>query len=58
MGAPIFTLLAFGGTGNFSSDMIRLHHINLFHQYLAPSGVDATYDLGLLSLSVDITVTG
>ena len=56
MAAPIFALLAFGGTGNFSSGMTLLHDINLFHQYLAPSGVDITYDLGVLSPGVGITV--
>ena len=58
MGAPIFTLVAYDGTGNFSSRMTLLHDINLFHQYLAPSGVDTTYDLGVLSPGVDITVAG
>ena len=58
MGAPIFTLVAFGGTGNFSSGMTFYYHINLFHQFLAPSGVDTTYDLGVLSPGVDITVVG
>ena len=50
------TLVAFGGTGNFSSGMTLLHDINLFHQYLGPSGVDTTCDLGVLPLGVGITV--
>ena len=32
-------LLPFGGTGNFSSSMTLLHHINLCCWYLVPSGV-------------------
>ena len=53
MGIPIFTLVAFDGTGIFSSSM-TLHDISLFHQYLALSGVDTTYDLGVLSPGVGI----
>ena len=56
MGAPIFTLVPFGGTGILSSSMTLPHGINLFHQYLAPSGVDTTCDLGVLSSGVGITV--
>ena len=58
MGAPIFTLVAFCGIGIFSSSMTLLHNINLFYQYLASSGVDTTYDLGVLSTGVDISVAG
>ena len=42
----------------FSSSMTLLHVINLFHHYLAPSGVDTTYDVGVLSPGVDISVAG
>ena len=42
-------LLPFGGTGNFSSGMTLLHHINLCCWYLIPSGVETTYDLQGLS---------
>ena len=58
MGAPIFTLVAFGDMGNFSSGMTLCCNSNLFCWYLAPSGVDITYDLGLFSSGVDTTVTG
>ena len=56
MGAPILTLVAFGDTGNFSSGITLLHNINLYHWYLASSGMDNTYDLGVFSPCVDITV--
>ena len=44
MGAPIFTPVAFIGTGNFSLG-ITPHHIKLFFQYLAPSGVDTIHEI-------------
>ena len=56
--APIFALVAFVVTGNFLSSTTLLLDIKLFHQYLAPSGVDTTYDLGVLSPGVGITVAG
>ena len=56
--ALILTLLAFGGTSNFSSGITLCHNINPFCHYLAPSGMDITYDLGVFPHGVDITVTG
>ena len=53
----MITLLAFGGTGNFSSGITLLHNINMF-LFLVPSGVDTTNDLGVFSPGVDITVAG
>ena len=58
MDVPIFTLVAFGVTDNFSSSMTLVHDINLFHLYLALSGVDTTYGLRVLSPGVGITVAG
>ena len=55
MGAPIFTI-AFGGSGNISSGISICHNINHFHWYLTPYEVDTTYDLGVSSPGVDITV--
>ena len=52
-----FMLVAFGGTGNFSSGITLCCNINLFCQCLAPSGVVTTYDLGVFSSDVDITET-
>ena len=42
--------------GIFSSSMTLLHVINLLHHYLALSAVDTTYDLGVLSPGLGITV--
>ena len=59
MGAPIFTLVVFGGTGNFSSGMtLLLHNINLFHQFFAPCRVDTIYGLGVVSSGIGITIAG
>ena len=58
MGTPIFTLVAFGVTGNFSSSRNLHCNINLFHRGLAPCGVDTTYNLVVFSPGVDITVAG
>ena len=52
------TLVAFGGIGNFSSGITLHHNINLFCWFLAPSGMDITYNLGVFSPGVDITVAG
>ena len=60
MGAIILTLTAFGGIGNLTS-LIRYphcHNINLLLLYLAPTGMDTTYDLEVFSPNVDITVAG
>ena len=54
----MITLVASHSTGNFSSGITLLHNITLCCWYLAPSGVDTTYDLGLLSPGLDITVAG
>ena len=51
----MITQIAFGGIGSFSSGITLLHNINLFHCYVAPFGVDTTYDLGVFSPGVDIT---
>ena len=58
MDAPIFPLVAFSGTGNFSSGMTLHCNINLYHWYLAPSGVDTIYNLEVFSPGVNITVAG
>ena len=56
--APKFTLVAFGGTFNFSSSMTLHHNINLFCQYFAPSGGDTTYGLVVSLPGMDTTVAG
>ena len=58
MGAPIFTLVAFGGTWHLFIwyDSSPSHQPVLL--VLVPSGVDTTYDLGGLSPGVDIPVAG
>ena len=58
MDAPILTPVAFDGTGSFSSGITLHCNINLFWQYLTPSGLDITYDLGVFSSGVNITVAG
>ena len=55
-GAPLLTLVSFGGTGNFSSGITLCHNISLFCQHLASSGVDTTYGLRVFSPGVDVTV--
>ena len=40
MGAPIFTLVAFGGTWHPFIQYYYLHHINLCCWYFVPPGVD------------------
>ena len=57
MGVPIFSLVAIGGTWHLFIHMTLCHDIKLFHQYLASSGVDTTYDLGVLPPGVGTTVT-
>ena len=47
MGLPIFTVVAFGGTGNFPSSITLHCNVNLFHCYLAPYGVDTAFNLGV-----------
>ena len=56
--ALILKLVAFGDTGNISSGITLCHNINPFCYYLAPSGMDITYDLDMFSPGVDITVAG
>ena len=57
-GAPILTLAGFSGTGNFSSGVTLHYNISLFCKHLAPSGVHITYDLGVFSPGMIITVAG
>ena len=59
MGAPIFTLIAFGGTWHLFTqyDSSPPHqHINLCCWYFATIWVDTTYDLAVLSHGVGISV--
>ena len=58
MRSLMITLVVLPGTGNFSSGITLLHNINLCCWYLAPSGVDTTYNLGVFSPGVDIYVVG
>ena len=46
LGAPIFTLIAFGSTSNFPSGITLCHKIKIFHQYMALSWVDTTIGPG------------
>ena len=51
-------LLPLVALATFHQVSLFCHNISLFHWYLAPSGVDNTYDLGDFSPGMDITVAG
>ena len=59
MGAPIFTHIAFGGIWHlFIQYDSSPPHQPVLLEYLVPSGIDTTYDQGVLSPGVDIPVAG